>query len=45
MFIFVKILFMIAIDSNIAHIKGIHPGIILERELKQRKLSKRRFAL
>ena len=26
-------------------IKGIHPGIILERELKQRKLAKGRFAL
>ena len=33
------------IDSNIAIIKGIHPGIILERELKKRKLPKRRFAL
>ena len=36
---------MSTIDSNIAIIKGIHPGIILERELKERKLSKRRFAL
>jgi plasmid maintenance system antidote protein VapI len=26
-------------------IKGIHPGIILERELKQRKLGKSRFAM
>ena len=33
------------LDSNIALIKGIHPGIILERELKKRKLPKRRFAL
>ena len=36
---------MNALDSNIALIKGIHPGIILERELKKRKLPKRRFAL
>ena len=26
-------------------LKGIHPGIVLERELKKRKLSKGRFAL
>lgn len=31
--------------SNIQVIKGIHPGIVLERELKQRKLGKGRFAL
>jgi plasmid maintenance system antidote protein VapI len=31
-------------DSTIAIIKGIHPGIILERELKKRKLAKGRFA-
>jgi len=36
---------MYAIDSNIDLIKGIHPGIILERELKKRKLSKRSFAM
>jgi len=36
---------MLAIDSNITFIKGIHPGIILERELKKRGLSKRSFAL
>ncbi len=30
--------------SNIDIIKGIHPGIILERELKNRKLPKRIFA-
>ncbi|MEA3461730.1 MAG: plasmid maintenance system antidote protein [Bacteroidota bacterium] len=36
---------MYAIDSNIAIIKGIHPGIILARELKKRELSKRSFAL
>jgi plasmid maintenance system antidote protein VapI len=26
-------------------VKGIHPGLILERELKKRKLSKGQFAL
>ncbi len=26
-------------------LKGIHPGIILERELKELNLSKRKFAL
>jgi len=31
--------------SKIALIKGIHPGIILERELKKRELPKSRFAL
>lgn len=31
--------------SNINLIKGIHPGIILEKELKQRKLGKSRFAI
>jgi antitoxin HigA-1 len=31
-------------DSTIAIIKGIHPGIILERELKKRKLGKGQFA-
>ena len=31
-------------DSNISIIKGIHPGIILERELKRRKLAKGSFA-
>ena len=36
---------MNTIDSNIAIIKGIHPGIILDRELKKRKFPKRRFAL
>ena len=36
---------MSTIDSNIAIIKGIHPGFILERELKERKLTKRRFAI
>jgi plasmid maintenance system antidote protein VapI len=32
-----------ATDINL--IKGLHPGIILERELKKRKLAKSRFAL
>ena len=36
---------MYAIDSNIDLIKGIHPGIILERELSKRGLSKRSFAI
>jgi len=36
---------MYAIDSNIDLIKGIHPGIILERELSKRELSKRSFAI
>lgn len=32
-------------NSNISIIKGIHPGLILERELKNRKLPKGTFAL
>ncbi|MEI6755255.1 MAG: plasmid maintenance system antidote protein [Paludibacter sp.] len=32
-------------NSTILLIKGIHPGIILERELKKRNLGKGRFAL
>ena len=36
---------MYATDSNIDLIKGIHPGIILERELSKRGLSKRSFAM
>ena len=32
-------------QNDITILKGIHPGIILERELKKRKLSKRKFAL
>ncbi|MEX2564469.1 MAG: plasmid maintenance system antidote protein [Cyclobacteriaceae bacterium] len=32
-------------DSRIQHIKGIHPGIFLERELKIKGLSKGPFAL
>ncbi len=32
-------------NSNISIIKGIHPGLILERELKKRKLPKGTFAL
>lgn len=31
--------------SRISIIKGIHPGFVLERELKTRKLAKSRFAL
>ena len=32
-------------NDHIAIIKGVHPGIILDRELKRRKLPKGRFAL
>ena len=32
-------------NKEISIIKGIHPGIILNRELKKRKLPKKRFAL
>ncbi len=31
-------------NTNISIIKGIHPGIILDRELKKRRLSKKQFA-
>jgi plasmid maintenance system antidote protein VapI len=30
---------------NIIKIKGLHPGFVLERELKKRKIKKSRFAL
>lgn len=36
---------MNTIDKNITLIKGLHPGFILERELKKRNLPKRRLAL
>ncbi len=36
---------MNTIVENIDLIKGIHPGIILARELKKRKLPKRRLAI
>jgi plasmid maintenance system antidote protein VapI len=36
---------MSSLSKNIELIKGIHPGVILERELKKRKLSKRRLAI
>ena len=32
-------------NSNISIIKGVHPGFILERELKKRKIAKGRFAI
>lgn len=32
-------------NINLSLIKGIHPGLILERELKKRKLAKGKFAL
>lgn len=31
--------------KHITILKGIHPGVVLERELKKRKLTKGRFAL
>ena len=31
--------------NEIAILKGLHPGIVLEQELKKRKLSKGRFAI
>lgn len=36
---------MSSIDKNIELIKGIHPGIILERELRKRKLPKCQLAI
>lgn len=39
------ILIIIDMNSKIDIIKGIHPGIILDRELKKRKLQKSRFAI
>lgn len=36
---------MSTLEENITLLKGIHPGIILERELKKRKIPKRRIAL
>lgn len=32
-------------ESGIQHLKGIHPGLVLERELKKRHLAKGPFAL
>jgi addiction module HigA family antidote len=32
-------------NSNINILKGIHPGLVIERELKKRKLRKNSFAL
>jgi len=45
LFIFAGDFIMSNLDKNIALIKGIHPGIILERELNKRKLPKRRLAI
>ncbi|WP_107821596.1 helix-turn-helix transcriptional regulator [Mangrovibacterium marinum] len=36
---------MDSIDKNITILKGIHPGFILDRELKKRRLPKRRLAM
>lgn len=32
-------------ENRLSLIKGIHPGLVLERELKKRKLAKGKFAL
>lgn len=32
-------------DSNLNILKGLHPGLVIERELKKRKLRKNSFAL
>lgn len=32
-------------ENNLAFIKGIHPGLILDREFKKQKLSKVKFAM
>ena len=32
-------------DKRLSVLKGVHPGIVLERELKERKLPRGRFAL
>src|SRR5580693_5538845 len=32
-------------NQELSILKGLHPGIVLERELKKRKLSKGRFAI
>ncbi|MFV0269371.1 MAG: hypothetical protein ACK5HT_19795 [Draconibacterium sp.] len=42
---FVYICDVSILEENITLLKGIHPGIILDRELKKRKLPKRRIAL
>ena len=38
-------LFIFVTVKDLFILKGLHPGIVLERELKKRKLSKGRFAL
>ena len=40
-----KIVYICIMKSNLSIIKGIHPGFLLERELKKRKLGKGRFAI
>jgi antitoxin HigA-1 len=37
--------YLCSMKSELEILKGIHPGIILERKIKERKLSKGRFAL
>jgi len=45
LFIFAVDFIMSSLDKNIELIKGIHPGIILNRELEKRKLPKRQLAI
>ena len=40
-----KSVYIWIVKNELNYIKGIHPGFILERELKKRKLSKGRFAI
>ena len=41
----IKFDYICIVNSKLIKYKGIHPGIILERELKKRSLKKRPFAL
>jgi len=40
-----KIVYICTMTPSINIVRGIHPGFVLERELKQRKLPKSRFAI
>lgn len=40
-----KFVYICIMESTLNILKGIHPGFVLERELKQRNLGKSRFAL
>lgn len=37
--------YICSVNQNIKILKGVHPGVILERELKERKLRKGPFAI